>query len=768
LAGGAETRLDEGRTLLDIQISYAELVDEGALEFISERQLRRWFAGRDAITVRETLSVRTHLSRKFWAIMRDEVVPERVLHQLAVDYADEFLRRVAPVYMDFRTRRALEAKQGWLDDRISIGDLQVAAFGAAQALVTVGGLDDKLVSDCASMVCQALAGTGEIAQRQAFYAFLGLFGNRSGRDWLLQQVTTRLGETPVDWFPADRPPPLASPAPPSGQEAAGQEGAGQEGAGQEGAGQEGAGQEGAADQAVTTGRAIAIDQNLPVGTVLAFAGELPKDLVPKGWLVCDGSTRLGDQNNYPELFEAIGYIFGAKSESLKEFNLPDLRGRFVRSTVPTASRRDERDPEWRDRFRLMPLGQIEANVGSYQGYGTAKPKKAFSITVDNLDIEKVNDAAGCGSTPAEYNSGSVSCLVTGGDAETRPDNKYVYFIIKAASLDKEKLPVGAPVGGVISFAGSAGLTPPPDSQWVRCTGTSVPRVGKYFELSRALGSAHGGDATNFNLPDYHSRGWFLRGVSELSNVDPERDKRTKAAAGGWDGNNVGTQQDWATAIPVHKDGGDAGPRLLRAKFDNLPTSNRGKLTDFWGWSLARLNTGAKSLTLNLGDSGDAETRPANVSVDFYIKYIRSQPDTDVPVGTIITVGRNLPANDFWLPCDGRSLDIDQYRALHQAIGTAYGSSAGRFNVPDLEGRFLRGASGGTAVGSVQEYATGRPRTALTVSVPNLPDSRCDTGGGARGGAAHVKGSKTIDPWSSGGNGDSRPVNLYLNFYIRAR
>lgn len=120
MAGGTESwwegrGLDAGRTLLDIQISYAELVDEGALEFISDRQLRRWFAGRDAISVRETLAVRTHPSRKFWAIMRDEVVPERVLHQLAVDYAGEFLRRVAPVYLDFRTRRALAAKQtGWM------------------------------------------------------------------------------------------------------------------------------------------------------------------------------------------------------------------------------------------------------------------------------------------------------------------------------------------------------------------------------------------------------------------------------------------------------------------------------------------------------------------------------------------------------------------------------------------------------------------------------------------------------------------------------
>ena len=257
-------------------------------------------------------------------------------------------------------------------------------------------------------------------------------------------------------------------------------------------------------------------------------------------------------------------------------------------------------------------------------------------------------------------------------------------------------------------------------------------------------------------------------MSELAGTDPDRDKRGKAAEGGLEGNNVGSQQPGATAIPEHRGAGEGSPRLVRTKFDYLPTSDRGKLADFPGNDLAKVNPSGRNLTLDLGTSGDAETRPENVSVDFYIKYLRAQADADVPVGAIVMVGRDLPASEFWLPCDGQSLATGDYPDLHRAIGTTYGSSAGKFSLPDLEARFLRGASDTTAVGTLQEHATGRPVTAFTISVPHLPVSKALTGGGAWGGAARIKGSKEIEPWNSGGNADTRPVNLYLNFYIRVR
>lgn len=60
---------------------------------------------------------------------------------------------------------------------------------------------------------------------------------------------------------------------------------------------------------------------LPIGTVLLFAG----DVIPEGWLLCDGSaiSRL----NYFPLFLVIGTLYGT-GDHVRTFNLPDFRGRF--------------------------------------------------------------------------------------------------------------------------------------------------------------------------------------------------------------------------------------------------------------------------------------------------------------------------------------------------------------------------------------------------------------------------------------------------------
>lgn len=59
---------------------------------------------------------------------------------------------------------------------------------------------------------------------------------------------------------------------------------------------------------------------MPAGLINAF------DLTnaPTGYLLCDGSSV--DKNDYPELFEAIGYRHGGSDDN---FNLPDLRGRMI-------------------------------------------------------------------------------------------------------------------------------------------------------------------------------------------------------------------------------------------------------------------------------------------------------------------------------------------------------------------------------------------------------------------------------------------------------
>lgn len=64
-----------------------------------------------------------------------------------------------------------------------------------------------------------------------------------------------------------------------------------------------------------------------------------------------------------------------------------------------------------------------------------------------------------------------------------------------------------------------------------------------------------------------------------------------------------------------------------------------------------------------------------------------------PVGTIQTFAFNsIP--DGWLPCDGRSIEIESYPELYSAIGTCFGQKGDKcFYLPDLRGRFVRGWCG---------------------------------------------------------------------------
>ncbi len=60
-----------------------------------------------------------------------------------------------------------------------------------------------------------------------------------------------------------------------------------------------------------------------IGVITAFAMPTP----PEGWLVCDGSAV--SRTDYADLYAAIGTVWG-HGDQIATFNLPDLRGEFVR------------------------------------------------------------------------------------------------------------------------------------------------------------------------------------------------------------------------------------------------------------------------------------------------------------------------------------------------------------------------------------------------------------------------------------------------------
>ena len=63
------------------------------------------------------------------------------------------------------------------------------------------------------------------------------------------------------------------------------------------------------------------DSGVPIGSVHYFAASTP----PANYLVCDGTAL--DTGEYAQLFNVTQYTFGGSGGS---FNLPDLRGEFIR------------------------------------------------------------------------------------------------------------------------------------------------------------------------------------------------------------------------------------------------------------------------------------------------------------------------------------------------------------------------------------------------------------------------------------------------------
>ena len=74
---------------------------------------------------------------------------------------------------------------------------------------------------------------------------------------------------------------------------------------------------------IINGTTGSISLALPPGMVMYFANQT----APGGWLECNGTavSRL----IYDDLFDAIGTVYGA-GDGITTFNLPDLRGEFVR------------------------------------------------------------------------------------------------------------------------------------------------------------------------------------------------------------------------------------------------------------------------------------------------------------------------------------------------------------------------------------------------------------------------------------------------------
>lgn len=124
---------------------------------------------------------------------------------------------------------------------------------------------------------------------------------------------------------------------------------------------------------------------------------------PAGYLECDGAAV--SRETYADLFAVIGTVHGV-GDGATTFNVPDLRGEFVRG--------------WDD-GRGIDAARV---FGSAQ----ADSLKAHTHT---LPVNSGN-STGNGSVEDDNGSGTPQTAATGstGDAETRPRNVALLFIIK--------------------------------------------------------------------------------------------------------------------------------------------------------------------------------------------------------------------------------------------------------------------------------------------------------------------------------------------------
>jgi microcystin-dependent protein len=155
----------------------------------------------------------------------------------------------------------------------------------------------------------------------------------------------------------------------------------------------------------------------PPGVILPFGGTIP----PNGFLMADGAAV--SRATYSDLFTAIGTNFGPGDGSTT-FNLPDMRGVFMRGVDGTATR----DPNRTVRGSLNG-GNTGNDVGSYQDDALQNHLHHYYGAVGSGVNLAPNAATGI--LGPRTLTASTSDQMTGRTStETRPKNVYVNYIVK--------------------------------------------------------------------------------------------------------------------------------------------------------------------------------------------------------------------------------------------------------------------------------------------------------------------------------------------------
>lgn len=159
---------------------------------------------------------------------------------------------------------------------------------------------------------------------------------------------------------------------------------------------------------------------MPVGTITAYSGRN----IPEGWLLCDG--RPISRTTYSDLFIAVDTSWG-RGDGLSTFNLPDLRGVFLRGVddSPTEGS-SNRDPDKSTRMVSNSGGNAGIAVGSIQNDDFQSHSHSISWAAHYVGPPNGQFKIS-GGTDYTFSQNIISSR---GGHETRPKNVYVYYIVK--------------------------------------------------------------------------------------------------------------------------------------------------------------------------------------------------------------------------------------------------------------------------------------------------------------------------------------------------
>lgn len=156
----------------------------------------------------------------------------------------------------------------------------------------------------------------------------------------------------------------------------------------------------------------------PIGTIKIWPGDTPPDF----HVLTNGQAL--SRTTYAKLFSVIGVIYG-NGDGVNTFNVPDYRGRFLRSTDQGRNL----DPEAATRS-ARPDGTVGDFAGTTQGQAVIDHRH---IIFTHQDTTGGGYGVTGNNTPATnfINTASGPIVGTGaGGIETRPKNISVNFIIK--------------------------------------------------------------------------------------------------------------------------------------------------------------------------------------------------------------------------------------------------------------------------------------------------------------------------------------------------